>query len=87
MKEAPISLINDNNLSIGARFTYVYLQSRPEGWELFMKPSAKEIGCSEDSLRKYINELVAAGWLVKGEQKVEGGRFGAVEYTLLDCKI
>lgn len=86
MKETPTSLIYDNSLSIGARFTYVYIQSKPEGWELLAKPTADEIGCSEESLRKYINELISAGWLLKGEQKIEGGRFGAVKYTLLDCQ-
>lgn len=78
----PQALIYDTRLSDRARFVYVYMASKPEGWDFFLMPFAKEIGYSVDTLRKYINELVSSGWLIKGEQKTENGKFGAVEYTL-----
>lgn len=47
---------------------------------------AKEIGYSVDTLRKYVNELVTSGWLVKGTQSNENGHFGAVKYMLKSTK-
>lgn len=78
------AIIYDSSLSIAARFTYIFMASKPDGWDFIIKPLAKEIGCNIDSLHKYINELIQAGWLVKGEQKNENGKFGAVEYCLMD---
>lgn len=82
----PRELIFDNTLSDRARFVYCYMASKPNNWEFFMTPMAKEIGYSVDTLRKYINELIENGWLIKGEQKNDG-LFGAVTYTLNSTKI
>ena len=81
----PRELIFDNTLSDRARFVYCYMASKPTDWDFLMNPMAKEIGYSVETLRKYINELVENGWLVKGEQKNEGV-FGAVTYTLNESK-
>lgn len=82
----PRSLIFDNTLSDRARFVFCFMASKPDGWEFFLEPMAKEIGYSVETLRKYINELVDSGWLEKGEQKKEKGMFGATEYTLKAVK-
>lgn len=81
----PRELIFDNTLSDRARFVYCYMASKPNDWDFLMNPMSKEIGYSVETLRKYINELVENGWLVKGEQKNEGV-FGAVTYTLNESK-
>jgi hypothetical protein len=79
----PRDLVFDNTMSDRARFVYVFMSCKPEGWNFFLEPMAAELGYSVDTLRKYINELISGGWLVKGEQKnVEHGKFGSVEYTL-----
>ena len=82
----PRDLIFDNTLSDRARFVFCFMASKPNGWDFFLEPMAKEIGYSVETLRKYINELVNSGWLEKGEQKNEGGMFGAIEYTLKATK-
>lgn len=78
----PRNLVFDDKLSDRARFVYVFMACKPDGWDFYLEPMAKELGYSVDTLRKYINELVESGWLVKGEQKNEKGVFGATEYTL-----
>ncbi len=81
----PRELILDNRLSDRARFLFVYMASKPSDWNFYMNPMAKELGYSTETLRKYINELIASGWLIKGEQNVSNsGTFGSVEYTLMD---
>lgn len=83
----PRELVFDKTLSDRARFVYVFMACKPDGWDFFLEPMSKDIGYSVDTLRKYLNELVASGWLVKGEQSNEHGIFGAVEYTLKATKI
>lgn len=78
----PRDLIFDDKLSDRARFVYCYMASKPKEWEFFHAPMAKELGYSVDTLRKYIGELVASGWLTRYEQSNEKGVFGAVEYTI-----
>lgn len=79
----PRDLIFDNTLSDRSRFVFCFMASKPNGWDFYLEPMAKEIGYSADTLRKYINELVKGGWLTKGEQeRKEGNRYGAVIYTL-----
>lgn len=82
----PRELVFDKTLSDRARFVYVYMACKPDGWDFFLEPMAKEIKYSVDTLRKYINELVANGWLEKGQQTNNNGLFGAVEYTLKATK-
>lgn len=81
-QNVPRALVFDKTLSDRARFVYVFMACKPDGWDFFLEPMSKDIGYSIDTLRKYLNELVASGWLVKGEQSNEHGIFGAVEYTL-----
>lgn len=82
----PRELVFDKTLSDRARFVYVFMACKPDGWNFFLEPMSKDIGYSIDTLRKYLNELVASGWLVKSEQTNEKGVFGAVEYTLKATK-
>lgn len=82
----PRELIFDSAISDRARFVYCFMASKPEGWDFFLEPMAKEIGYSKDTLRKYINELVDGGWLVRGEQSNTNGLFGAVYYELQPTK-
>lgn len=86
-QNVPRKLVFDKDLSDRARFVYVFMACKPDDWDFYLEPMAKEIGYSVDTLRKYINELVTSGWLAKGEQTNEKGVFGAVEYTLKATKI
>ena len=86
-QNVPRELVFDKNLSDRARFVYVFMACKPDDWDFYLEPMAKDIGYSVDTLRKYINELVTSGWLIKGEQTNEKGVFGAVEYTLKATKI
>ena len=78
----PKDLIFDNGLSDRARFVYVYMSSKPDGWDFYLGAMSLELGYSVDTLRKYLGELISSGWIVRGKQSNEDGRFGAVEYTI-----
>ena len=78
----PRELIFDSSLSDRARLVFCFMVSKPDDWQFFLEPMAKEIGYSVETLRKYIKELVESGWIVKGEQERDKGVFGATSYTL-----
>lgn len=82
----PRDLIFDKTLSDRARFVYVFMVCKPDDWNFYLEPMAREIGYSIDTLRKYINELVVSGWVVKGSQSNKNGTFGAVKYTIKATK-
>lgn len=76
-------LIFDNSLSDRARFVYIYMSAKPEDWDFYVSYMCKELGYSEDTLRKYIKELIESGWLAKeNQQKKENGMFGPVRYVI-----
>ena len=86
-QNVPRKLVFDKDLSDRARFVYVFMACKPDDWDFYLKPMAAELGYSIETLRKYINELIANGWLVKGKQENGNGIFGAVEYTLKANKV
>lgn len=74
-------LVFDNALSDRARFIYVYMACKPEGWEFFQDKVAKELNIKKDTLRKYLDELIIRGWITEKEQQNEG-KFGCLEYVI-----
>lgn len=87
-QQIPKLLINDNSLSDRARFVYCFMACKPDDWDFFMQPLAKDLGYSVDTLRKYINELIESGWLSKGKQtRKADNTWGATEYILHAQKV
>lgn len=81
----PRELIFDSTMSDRARFVFCYMAAKPDGWNFYLDPMAKELGYCKDTLRKYIQELVDTGWLERsGQDQSNSGKFGAVEYILND---
>lgn len=78
----PKALINDDTLSDRARFLYCYMSAKPDWWEFYLDNVAKSLHLGRDTVQKYIKELIDEGWLEKGPQQNENGKFGAVEYVL-----
>ena len=74
-------LVFDNVLSDRARFVYVYMACKPDGWDFFQDKVAEELGYKKATLRKYLDELIMRGWIVEEEQENEG-KFGALQYTI-----
>lgn len=87
LQSIPRNLIFDNSISDRARFVYCFMVAKPDDWDFFLDPMARELGYSVETLRKYINELVANGWLVKEGQSNHDGKFGSVKYTIKANKV
>ena len=61
----PNGFINDMELSPQAKFIFIYMLSKPESWEFYLDTISKEVGFGKDTVRKYISELEASGWVLK----------------------
>jgi predicted transcriptional regulator len=77
----PNSIIRNKNLSDRARFLFCYMASMPNDWQFYQSAMAKELNYSKDTLRKYMEELLATGYLIR-EQRREKGKFDSYDYTI-----
>ena len=77
----PRDVVYDNELSDRARYVYVYMACKPEGWEFYQDKVASELGYGKDTLRKYLDELITRGWITENEQQNDG-KFGCLEYDI-----
>jgi hypothetical protein len=72
-------LIEEQVLSYTARFVYIYIASRPNGWRVCNNDIKKGIGISEDKARGAILELIDFGYLSLAQVKDENGK---LSYTI-----
>ena len=77
----PNNVIRNKALSDRARFLFCYMASMPNDWQFYQSAMAKELGYTKDTLRKYMEELLATGYLIR-EQRREKGKFDSYDYTI-----
>lgn len=77
----PNSVIRNKTLSDRARFLFCYMASMPNDWHFYQSAMAKELNYSKDTLRKYMEELLTTGYLIR-EQRREKGKFDSYDYTI-----
>jgi predicted transcriptional regulator len=77
----PNSVIRNKALSDRARFLFCYMASMPNDWQFYQSAMAKELGYTKDTLRKYMEELLSTGYLIR-EQRREKGKFDSYDYTI-----
>ena len=77
----PNSIIRNKALSDRARFLFCYMASMPDDWQFYQSVMAKELGYTKDTLRKYMDELISTGYLMR-EQRREKGKFDSYDYTI-----
>jgi hypothetical protein len=75
-------IIFDVQVSSKAKFYYVYLSSKPEGWEFHTNAIIKEIKEGKDAFYSGLQELEEFGYLERTQKRI-GGKFSATEYMLL----
>jgi hypothetical protein len=57
------------------------MASMPNDWQFYQSAMAKELGYTKDTLRKYMEELLSTGYLIR-EQRREKGKFDSYDYTI-----
>jgi len=78
----PNNLIRHKEISLAAKMLWVYINSHSRGYELGYRQITSELGISEDTCRKYFQELEVAGWL-RVEKTRQGSRNGKLRITLI----
>lgn len=84
--------IEDDRLSYDALGLLTYLLSRPDDWTVKQDQLRRRGGIGKDKLRRIMDDLMAAGYIVVQAQrgadgkpvKGEGGQFAANEYVVYD---
>lgn len=76
-----LEVVENKELSLGAKGLHTYLVSRPPGWKIWESELISRSTNGRDSLRSKIRELEEAGYL-KREQIRDGGKFSTVKFTV-----
>ena len=76
-------VLQDPELSLGAKGLYAYLYSKPDGWEFHYEAMSKELRESEAKIRSLVKELITKRYIVR-RQKNEAGVFGGIIYDFID---
>ena len=74
----------NKNLSAKAKGFYAIIMGLPETWDFTMSGLAKIVKESKDAIASGIDELEAAGYVVKERVKDKKGRFSGINYTFFE---
>ena len=74
-------IFNHTEISAEARFTWCYLFSKPDGWNVNMKDVQRMLGCGRDKTLRIIQELKGADWLSYERHNSGGGTYTLHEIT------
>jgi hypothetical protein len=75
-------IINYELLSLKAKGLYLFIASKPSGWNFSIPGIASQNKESKDAIRTGLKELEIYGLLVRTLLKSEGGKFGGYRYTV-----
>ena len=82
--QIPNSWLRDRRLSLKAIGLLAQLISHAPGWSLSINSLAAYNGVSKDSVRSAIKELEDLGYLVKQQERSEGGRYAESTWKTSD---
>ena len=77
----PNDIIRNKSLSDRARFLFCYMASMPDDWNFYQGAMAKDLNMNKDTLRKYLDELIEHGFLIREQRRVDG-KFDSYDYTI-----
>ncbi|MHA1447941.1 MAG: DnaT-like ssDNA-binding domain-containing protein [Candidatus Hodarchaeales archaeon] len=77
------AIINDANVSLKAKGLYLYLESKPDGWDFYIKEIALNNKDGLESVRGSLNELQSNGYIEKVQTKNEMGQFSSYDIKLI----
>ncbi len=75
-------IINNENLSYGAKGLYMYLVSKPDGWNYYIDDMVKKSNNSRYKVQRYIKELEQFGYLERKPSNGEKGKLKGWDYFI-----
>jgi hypothetical protein len=84
--QIPNEYLRDSRLSLGAIGLYAQLLSHVPGWKISLESLARANNVGKDAMRRLINELLEAGYLVRSKERErnESGQLTSYTYTTQD---
>jgi len=80
----PTEIINDPRISMKELGLWLYINSKPEGWDFNVEGICAQMADGKGSVKSALKSLEELG-LLKREQDNKSGKFGSMEYTLKTC--
>lgn len=80
----PNELVNDTSLSADELGMALYLLSKPPEWVVVPGELRKRFNCGRDKIRRILNGLEKAGYLVRVKKFTKEGRFAKVDFEVFD---
>lgn len=77
----PNAVIQNPDLTPQARWLYGYIASMADDWQFFHDPIMKNARWSDETLSKYLKELMDFGLITREERRVNG-MFNGWDYTI-----
>lgn len=79
---APNILIDNEKMTDRSRFLLIYLASKPNNWNFYNTQLTRALGYSEETLKKYMDELVKVGWITRITNNRKMGKFSNNIYII-----
>ena len=79
----PNSLARSNEIPARAKVVYIYLKSHRDGWDITTERVAEALGMSKNTVSRALQDLEEWGFVVRSQERGEGGAFAGWEYTVL----
>jgi hypothetical protein len=80
----PNAIFERSDLSIEAKGTLGYLLSRPPDWTIRLACVGRVLGIGRDKTERIFQELRDARYVIRGEQRRTGGKWGPAEFEVWD---
>lgn len=78
----PRNAAQDEQLSLESRGLLALMLSLPKDWDYTISGLAYKAGCGREKMRRMIQELEAAGYLIRSQSHGDDGKFGGNVYIL-----
>ena len=91
-KETPYVVLNkkslwDSTLSLQSVGLWARIMSRPDDWKFRVSELAKSCNKDEDTINKYLRELIDAGYAYRSQKNdPTTGKFGPIELVVFETK-
>ena len=77
----------NTSISTDARWCLWYLLTKPEDWEVRVNDIRQVSGWGRDKVKSVINELVNARYVVKRQERADGGQFDVNAYDVYEFPV
>lgn len=78
----PAELVENPRLSMKAKGIMAYLLSKPDKWEVYQEDICKHCRDGREAIATGFQELIAEGYVVRGQRRTRDGRLAGYEYVV-----